>query len=99
MNDKKRAFPRHVVVPHDLPLTLRQASPVDAEHLLVFLEQVAGESENITPGPDEFGWRVDEEREFLLQSAQASTSLYLIAGIAGELAGTLTFSVGTRPGL
>jgi RimJ/RimL family protein N-acetyltransferase len=99
MSESKRALPHHVVLQHDLPLTLRQASPADAERLLVFLEQVAGESENITFGPGEFGWRVEEEREFLLQSAHTPTSLYLIAEVAGELTGTLTFSAGKRPRL
>jgi len=97
MSDQKRGLPRHIVLPHDLPLTLCQAGPGDAERVLAFLEQMAGESENVTFGPGEFGWSVGEEREFLRQSMQTPTSLYLLAEIAGDLAGTLNFSVGRRP--
>lgn len=42
---------------------------------------------------------VEEERAFLRQTASAPTSLYLIAEVAGEIAGTLTFSAGERPRL
>lgn len=97
MSDQKRGLPHHVVLPHDLPLTMRQAGPDDAARVLAFLEQMAGESENVTFGPGEFGWSLAEEREFLRQSAQTPTSLYLLAEIAGDLAGTLNFSTGRRP--
>lgn len=97
MNDKQIGLPRHLVLKHDLSLTLRQAGPADAERLLAFLEQIAGESENVTFGPGEFGWSVEDERVFLRQSAQTPTSLYLIAEIAEEIVGTLTFSAGRRP--
>jgi len=39
-------------------LTLRRAEPRDAEQLLAYLNQVTGESENITFGPGEFGMSV-----------------------------------------
>jgi RimJ/RimL family protein N-acetyltransferase len=90
---------QHIALKNNLLLTVRNAEPRDAEHLLVFLEQVAGESENITFGPGDFGLSVEEERVFLQQTAVSPTSLYVIAEIAGEIVGTLTFSVGKRPRL
>ncbi len=81
---------------NNLQLTLRSAKPEDAEALLAYLEQVSGESENITFGPGEFAMSVEEERTFLQQSALAPTNLYLIAESAGEIAGTLSFSTGKR---
>lgn len=91
--------PKHTLLKNDLQLILRQAEPRDAEQLLAYLNQVAGESENLTFGPGEFGLSVQEERAFLLQMAESPTSLYLIAEIAGEIVGTLTFSTGKRPRL
>jgi len=82
---------------NNLWLTLRHAEPNDAEQLLSYLNQVAGESENITFGPGEFELSVEEERAFLWHTAQSATSFYLIAEIAGEIAGTLSFSTGKRP--
>ena len=83
----------------NLWLTLRRAEPNDAEKVVAYLDQVAGESENITFGPGEFGLSVEEERAFLWHTAQSPTSFYLIAEIAGEIAGTLSFSTGKRPRL
>ncbi|MBV9228847.1 MAG: GNAT family N-acetyltransferase [Chloroflexi bacterium] len=77
-------------------LTLRHGEPGDAEQVLAFLNQVAGESENIAFGPGEFELGVEEERAFLQQAATSPTSLYVIAEIAGEIAGTLSFSAGKR---
>ncbi|MBA2682534.1 MAG: GNAT family N-acetyltransferase, partial [Ktedonobacteraceae bacterium] len=77
----------------------RRAEPRDAEQVLAFLDQVAGESENITFGPGEFELSVEEERAFLQKSAESPTSLYVIAEITGEIAGTLTFNAGKRPRL
>src|SRR5713101_8529212 len=97
MHSKGTGVPQHTLLKNDLQLILRRAEPRDAEQLLAYLNQVAGESENLTFGPDEFGLSVQEERAFLQQMAESPTSLYLIAEIAGEIAGTLTFSTGKRP--
>lgn len=88
---------QHVKLKNSLQLTLRRAVPDDAERLLVYLNQVAGESENVSFGPGEFGLSVEEERAVLKQVAETPTSLYLVAEIAGEIVGTLTFSAGKRP--
>jgi RimJ/RimL family protein N-acetyltransferase len=99
MNFEKTALPHSLMLKNDVHLTLRRAGPRDAERLLGFIEQVAGESENITFGPGEFGLSVEEERAFLQQNAEAPSNFYLVAEAAGEIAGTLTFSTGKRPRL
>lgn len=97
MHFKDTDVVQHVQLKNNLQLMLRPAEPDDAEQLLVYVNQIAGESENITFGPGEFTMSVEEERAFLLINAQSPNSLYLIAEIAGEIAGTLTFSAGKRP--
>jgi RimJ/RimL family protein N-acetyltransferase len=97
MHSKRVGAPQHALLKNDLQLTLRQAEPRDAEQLLAYIEQVAGESENLTFGPGEFGLSVQEERAFLLHMAESPTSLYLLAEIAGVIVGSLTFSTGKRP--
>jgi RimJ/RimL family protein N-acetyltransferase len=77
-------------------LTLRHAEPRDAEHLLAYVNQIAGESENLTFGPGEFDMTVEEERYFLQQVAQSPTSLYLLAEIDEKIVGTLSFTAGKR---
>lgn len=88
---------QHVMLTNHLQLTLRTASPKDAEQVLAYLEQVAGESENLTAGPGEFGISLEQERVFLQQALDTPGSLYLLAEIEGEIVGTLTFSADKRP--
>jgi RimJ/RimL family protein N-acetyltransferase len=99
VNFKEAGVAQHATLKNNLPLTLRRAEPRDAEQVLTFLNQVAGESENITFAPGEFGLSVEEERDILQQTTESPTSLYIIAEVAGEIAGTLTFSAGKRPRL
>jgi RimJ/RimL family protein N-acetyltransferase len=88
---------QHVMLANHLQLTLRPALPGDAEQVLAYLEHVAGESENLTAGPGEFGISLEQERVFLEQALDSPTSLYLLAEIEGEIVGTLTFSAEKRP--
>jgi RimJ/RimL family protein N-acetyltransferase len=99
MIEKSRAdkMVQHVMLTNHLQLTLRPASPKDAEQVLAYLEQVAGESENLTFGPGELGISLEQERVFLQQALDTPTSLYLLAEIEGEIVGTLTFSADKRP--
>ncbi len=99
MHFKDTGVAQHTPLKNNLWLTMRRAEPKDAEKVLAFLNQVAGESENITFGPGELGLSVEEERVFLRQTTESPTSLYVIAEIAGEIAGTLSFSAGKRPRL
>lgn len=90
-------FVRHVMLANHLQLTLRPALPEEAGQVLAYLEQVAGESENLTSGPGEFGISLEQEQAFLQQALDTPTSLYLLAEIEGEIVGTLTFSTERRP--
>ena len=99
MHFKDTGVAQHTPLKNNLWLTLRHAEPKDAEKMLAFLNQVAGESENITFGPGELGLSVEEERAFLRQTTESPTSFYVIAEIAGEIAGTLSFNAGKRPRL
>jgi len=86
-----------VVLANQIQLTLRPALPKDAEHLLAYLELVAGESENLTSGPGEFGIDPRQERVFLQQALEQPTSLYLLAEVEDKIVGTLTFMTEKRP--
>jgi RimJ/RimL family protein N-acetyltransferase len=88
---------QHVMLTNHLLLTLRPALPKDAEQVLAYLEQVAGESENLTFGPGEFDISLEQERVLLQQVFDIPTSLYLLAEIEGDIVGTLTFSAEKRP--
>ena len=90
-------FVQRVVLANHRQLILRPASPKDAEQVLAYMEQVAGESENLTAGPGEFGISLEQERVLFQQMQELPTSLYLLAELEGEIVGTLTFSAEKRP--
>ena len=48
MHFKDTGVAQHTSLKNNLWLTLRRAEPKDAEEILAYLNQVAGESENIT---------------------------------------------------
>jgi len=97
MRSKDTGIVQQALLKNGLQFTLRHAEPSDAEQILAYFEQIATESENITFGPGEFGMSVEEERVFLQKAVESPTSLYILAEIAGEIAGILTFSTGKRP--
>ncbi len=96
---KDKSVAQHITLKDNLHLTLRSAEPGDAERILVHMNQIAGESENVTFGPGEFELSVEEERAFLQKTAESSNSLYVLAEIADEIVGTLSFNAGKRPRL
>ena len=76
---------------------IRRVVPEDAAALLDFIEQVAGESDNLTFGPGEFGLTLDLEVQFLTDAAQRTNALYLVAQSEGSIIGNLSFNAGRRP--
>ncbi|GCF10821.1 GNAT family N-acetyltransferase [Dictyobacter arantiisoli] len=95
-NANARQEIQHLILKNQQPLIVRHAEPGDAEQLLAYFEQIANESENIGFGPGEFELSVEEERNYLQQIAATTDSCYLIAEVAGNIAGVLTFSPGKR---
>jgi RimJ/RimL family protein N-acetyltransferase len=85
------------ILKNGLELIVRPAGAEDAEQVISFVERVAGESENITIAPGEFDIGLEEERAFLQKCKESvAGSLYLVAEIDGEIAGTLSFAAGKR---
>jgi RimJ/RimL family protein N-acetyltransferase len=77
-------------------LVLRRAVPDDAANIIAFLNQAAGESDNLMFGSGEFSVPVEQEKELIEQMLQSKGELFLVAEIAGQIVGTLTFLCGKR---
>lgn len=99
MYSKETGILQRVTLKNNLHLTLRHAESQDAERVLAFVHQIAGESENVTFGPGEFELSVEEERMVLQKIAESPNNLYILAEIADEIVGTLSFNTGKRPRL
>lgn len=78
-------------------IILREAGPEDAEAMIAFVNQVAGESDNLTFGEGEFHITLEQEKSILADFQQALNQLYLIGEVNKEIVGNLTFRGGPRP--
>ncbi|MHA1522545.1 MAG: GNAT family N-acetyltransferase [Promethearchaeota archaeon] len=78
-------------------LTIRPALPVDSRAIIDYLNVIAGESDNITFGPGDFGKTVEQEENFL-RSLQDSKNAIMVVGIVdGQISGLADVSGGSRP--
>lgn len=80
-------------------LKIRPAVPDDAEEILKYVNQVAGESDNITFGPGEFEKTVEEERKFLENVNSSANNIMIIGTIDGEIAALANIGSSSRPRL
>lgn len=80
----------------DQNLLLRQAVPDDAARIIAYLNEVAGESDNLMFGRGEFTITLEQEKELLQQTLQSTRDLFLVAEMDGQIVGTLTFFCGKR---
>lgn len=78
-------------------MILREAVAEDAEAMISFVNQVAGESDNLTFGPGEFNITLEQEKNILADFQQGLNQLFLIGEIDGEIIGNITFRGGQRP--
>ena len=76
---------------------IRPAVPDDASAVLAYLQQVGGESNNLTFGPEGPGLTETEERQFLTGVAASDNALVLLAHHEGTIVGALSFEGGRRP--
>ena len=76
---------------------IREATGDDAQMLLAYINDIAGESDNLTFGPGEFTMGIKEEAEFLERSLRSDNCLYLLALDGERIIGSLNFVAGSRP--
>lgn len=81
------------------PLEIREARAEDARRLVAYVEQISGESDFLGFGPGEFGIGVEKEEEILEDYRTTGHKLYLVACMAEEIIGTLSYEAGKWPRL
>ncbi len=75
---------------------IREARKEDAQTLIEYVNKVAVETDNLTFGLNEFGMTIEDEENFLTQSANHQDALYLLAFVGSQIVGSLSFSPGHR---
>ena len=79
-----------------MKIIIRKAQANDAKSLLDYVNQVSGESDNLTFGKGEFKLSVQEEIAFIETLNQTDNAIYLIALDDEKIVGSLNFSPGSR---
>jgi RimJ/RimL family protein N-acetyltransferase len=77
-------------------LEIRTAAPEDAERVLVYIEQVSGESNFLTFGPGEFEMTVEQESDFFRACHESPNRLYFLGFIDDELVATANVMASPR---
>jgi len=89
-------FPRTFTLKNGQSLIIREAEKVDAKTLLNFINYVAGETDFLTFGENEFFMKGSELAEFIHKCEKTANMLMLVGDVKGELAGSLSFRGGER---
>lgn len=80
-------------------LIISKATVKHAEQIVNFLNAVAGETDFLTFGFNEFPLSVAEEEEFISVCLEKNNSLMLVGHVKGEIASQLFIDVSTQPRL
>lgn len=75
-----------------MEIKIEKASPEDAEHLLEFLKTVGGETDNLTFGAEGLPISIENERDFIASSSNATSSVMYLAKKGNEIVGTAGFN-------
>jgi len=75
---------------------IRQVAVKDAEQLISYVDQVAGETDNLTFGAGAFDMSVEDEVKFIESVLGNDNAVMLLAMIGDEIAGQLHYSGGSR---
>lgn len=86
-----------IPLPSGKELRIRLGKGSDAQAFVDFLHQIAGESDNLTFGPNEITVKPDEQVETIQKMNDAPNQLFLVAEVEGTMVGNLTFRGGARP--
>ncbi|MDR6226735.1 GNAT family N-acetyltransferase [Desmospora profundinema] len=78
------------------PLIIREAEPADAERIVSYLRQVAGESDALALTEEEVTLDVEQQRDVITDYAEGDNRLFLVAEWEGRIVGVLTFEGGRR---
>lgn len=77
-------------------LIIEKARPEDAAALLACLNQVGGESDNLTFGAEGMPFTVEEEDDFLRSMENSQNAAMFVAKLDGKVIGNASFSSSPR---
>ena len=89
--------PQEKTLKNGKKIFIRPAVPADAAGIIDFLNVIAGESDNITFGPGDFGKTVEQEQTFLKSLQDSKNNILVVGVVEGEIISVADVSGGGRP--
>ncbi|MBI9012206.1 MAG: GNAT family N-acetyltransferase [Clostridiales bacterium] len=77
-------------------LTIRPIEVSDAENMITYLNQIAGESENLTFGLGEFAITLEKEISYLESLQGNGNQMMVVATVDDEIVGNISYNGGHR---
>ena len=78
-------------------LVIREAQKKDAAGILEYVNKMAGETDYLTFGQDEFNMSLEDEEKFLENCMESNNQFFIVAEVAGTIIGNLGFKGGDKP--
>ncbi|MCK5345378.1 MAG: GNAT family N-acetyltransferase [Candidatus Heimdallarchaeota archaeon] len=78
-------------------LIIKPAVSTDAADIIDYLNMTAGESDNITFGPGEFGKTIEQEKAYLTSLQDSKNDILVVGVVEGEIICVANVSGGGRP--
>ncbi|WP_457558903.1 N-acetyltransferase family protein [Candidatus Harpocratesius sp.] len=88
---------KSVIIRNGKTLIIRPAISDDAKAILDYINQIAGESDNLTFGPGEFDKTIDDERKFISKINITQNNIFVVALIDNEIVALADIHCGNRP--
>jgi RimJ/RimL family protein N-acetyltransferase len=88
---------KKIILKDGRELIIRKANVDDAEKMIVYLDIIAGETDNLTFGVGEIGITEEQERFIIDESLNNPVSLFVVAEIEKNIVSMLNFHGGKRP--
>ncbi len=92
-------MPSTAILKNGRTLEIREARADDAAQILVYVEQVSGESSFLSFGPGEFDLSAEQEADFLRGCQASANQTYTLGFVDDELIATANVMASPRPRL
>jgi len=88
---------QEITLKNEKKLIIRPAIPADGAGIIDYLNVIAGESDNITFGPGDFGKSIEQEEAYLKSLQDSKNDILVVGVVEGQIICVANVSGGNRP--
>lgn len=88
---------RQIKLSNGSTILIRKATKSDAKAIIDYTNIIGNETDFLTFGEGEFNITIEQEENFIENTAKQNNALFIVAEIENRIIGNLTFEGGNRP--